>query len=243
MATWNCNGALRRKLEYADALGADVLVIQECEEPTQSTAAYRDWAGDHAWVGYGKNKGIGIFPRRGQTIERLDWPARAFELFLPVRIGCGLDIVGAWTQNASPSNTAYIGQFWHYMQAHRNKLGPQTIIAGDLNSNAIWDKPRRAWNHSTCVDELGAAGFRSLYHLATGENQGAEAQPTFYLHRSDLKPYHIDYVFAHDAMLGGATPVVQVGHRADWIRVSDHMPLVVDLYLNTPYGYAGAVRP
>lgn len=233
LATWNCNGALRRKLEYADALGADVLVIQECEDPAQSTTAYRDWAANHAWLGYGKNKGIGIFPRRGQAIERLNWPAGGFELFLPVRIAGDFEVLGVWTQNASPSNTAYIGQFWHYLQAHRDRLGPQTIIAGDLNSNAIWDKPRRAWNHSTCVEELGAAGFSSLYHLATGEAQGGEGQPTFYLHRSNLKPYHIDYVFAHRATLGGNIPKVTVGHRLDWISVSDHMPLVVDL-LHSP---------
>lgn len=229
LVTWNCNGAFRHKLDKADALGADILVIQECEDPAQSISPYRDWAGDHAWIGCGKNKGIGIFPRRGQSIERLDWPSGGFELFLPVRIADDLDVVGVWTQNASPSNTAYIGQFWHYLQAHRDKLGPQTIIAGDLNSNAIWDKPRRVWNHSTCVAELAAGGFRSLYHLTSGAAHGAERQPTFYLHRSELKPYHIDYVFAHDALLKGAGPTVQVGNRSDWIDASDHMPIVVDL--------------
>lgn len=229
LATWNCNGALRRKLEYADSLEADVLVIQECEDPSQSTSAYREWAGNHAWVGYGKNKGIGIFPRRGQSIKHLDWPSGGYELFLPARVDDCLDIVGVWTQNASPSNTAYIGQFWHYLHTHGQKLGPQTVIAGDLNSNAIWDKPRRTWNHTTCVSALDAMGFRSLYHLATGERQGGETQPTFFLHRSNLKPYHIDYVFAHEEMLQPTPPTVRVGTPAEWINASDHMPLIVDL--------------
>lgn len=229
LVTWNCNGALRRKYYLLDKLNADILVIQECEDPAQSDAAFRDWAGEHAWIGYGKNKGIGIFPRRGQRIERLDWPSGGFDLFLPVRVAGDMDIVGVWTQNASPSNTAYIGQFWHYMEAHRDKLGPRTIIAGDLNSNAIWDKPRRVWNHSTCVRRLEESGFRSLYHLATGEEQGAETQPTFYLHRSELKPYHIDYVFAHNALHEGAATVVQVGERYGWIDASDHMPLIVEI--------------
>lgn len=228
LVTWNCNGALRRKHQLLDALDADILVIQECEDPAQSTAAYRDWAGDFAWIGYGKNKGIGIFPRRGQRIERLAWPSGGFELFLPVRISGDLDVLGVWTQNASPSNTAYIGQFWHYLQAHGDKLAPRTIVAGDFNSNAIWDKPRRVWNHSTCVDELAAGDFRSLYHLAKGEQQGAESQPTFYLHRSELKPYHIDFVFAHEALIGGLEPSVRVGSPSDWIGVSDHMPVTVD---------------
>lgn len=49
--TWNCNGALRTKLDRLDEFSADILVIQECEDPEQSTSdAYRKWAGDHAWV-------------------------------------------------------------------------------------------------------------------------------------------------------------------------------------------------
>lgn len=232
LATWNCNGALRRKLSEADALEADILVVQECENPAQFSGDYRDWAADYAWIGYGKSKGIGVFPRKGQSIEALNWESDGFELFLPVRIGGDIEVIAVWTQNASPSSTAYIGQFWHYLQLNCEKFGPRTLIAGDLNSNAIWDKPRRVWNHSTCITTLEAAGFLSLYHLATGEAQGTESQSTFFLHRSALKPYHIDYVFANKAILGESSPVVSVGRYQDWIGCSDHMPIIVDFELS-----------
>lgn len=228
LVTWNCNGALRRKFEQLDALNADILVIQECEDPAQSTAEYQAWAGAHAWVGYGKNKGIGIFPRRGQSIDRLAWPENGFELFLPVRVGDNVDVLGVWTQQSRSSKFSYIGQFWHYLLAHKADLRPNTIIAGDFNSNAIWDKPRRTWNHSDCVRELEELGFRSVYHHVRGEGHGQEIHPTFYLHRHLAKPYHIDFVFAHLDWLGECAVDAQIGTVDDWLALSDHMPIIFD---------------
>lgn len=228
LVTWNCNGALRRKFEQLDALNADILVIQECEDPAQSTAGYQAWAGAHAWVGYGKNKGIGIFPRRGQSIDRLAWPDSGFELFLPVRVGDNVDVLGVWTQQSKSSKFSYIGQFWHYLLAHKADLRPNTIIAGDFNSNAIWDKPRRTWNHADCVRELEELGFRSVYHHVRGEEHGQEIHPTFYLHRHLAKPYHIDFVFAHLDWLGECTVDAKIGTVDDWLALSDHMPIIFD---------------
>jgi exonuclease III len=228
LVTWNCNGALRRNFEQLDALNADILVIQECEDPAQSTAEYQAWAGAHAWVGYGKNKGIGIFPRRGQSIDRLAWPDSGFELFLPVRVGDNVDVLGVWTQQSKSSKFSYIGQFWHYLLAHKADLRPNTIIAGDFNSNAIWDKPRRTWNHSDCVRELEELGFRSVYHHVRGEEHGQEIHPTFYLHRHFAKPYHIDFVFAHLDWLGECTVDAKIGTVDDWLALSDHMPIIFD---------------
>lgn len=229
LVTWNCNGALRRKFLHLDALDADILVVQECEDPAQSSEDYQLWASDYAWVGYGKNKGIGIFPRRGQSLERLDWPDGGFELFLPVRIAGAIDVLGVWTQQATPASASYIGQFWHYLQLHRSALGRNAIIAGDFNSNAIWDLPRRTWNHSDCVRELKELGFRSLYHHVLNEEQGQETYPTFYLHRHETKPYHLDFVFAHEDRGDTIVSSLQVGWPSDWLTLSDHMPIVVDL--------------
>ncbi len=229
LVTWNCNGGFRRKFEQLDALDADILVIQECEDPAQSTAEYRAWAGAHAWVGYGKNKGIGIFPRRGQSIERLAWSDHSFELFLPVSVGGNVNVLGVWTQQSSSSKFSYIGQFWHYLQVHKAALKLNTIIAGDFNSNSIWDKPRRVWNHSDCVRELEDLGFRSLYHHVRSEDQGKEIHPTFYLHRNVAKPYHIDFVFAHLDRLSENAIDAKVGFADDWLALSDHMPITVDI--------------
>lgn len=230
LATWNCNGALRKKLDQADSLAADILVIQECEDPAQSTCPeYRAWAGDYAWIGYGKNKGIGIFSKSGLPLVKLPWLTDRWEIFLPVKLGSGMKILAVWTQHATPSAYGYIGQFWHYLQLNRHLLDAQTLIAGDFNSSSIWDNPRSAWNHSDCVADLSKLGFESAYHFWTGETQGAEQRPTFYLHRHQSKPYHIDYVFAHRSLLDPLQSAVNVGDPAVWLPYSDHMPVVVNL--------------
>ena len=227
IVTWNCAGALRRKTAAVDALGADVVVVQECEDP--AVADYAGWASNYVWTGALKHKGIGVFARDGIALEALDWDDAGLAQFLPVRIDSRVDLLAVWTQAVVPSTYSYIGQFWKYLELHRGALGPDALICGDLNSNAIWDRKTRHWNHSDCVRELEESGFASLYHLASGEAQGAETQPTFYLHRNPAKPYHLDYVFAHGERLPPGWSALQVGDPAEWLTLSDHMPVIVDL--------------
>jgi exonuclease III len=229
IATWNCNGAFRRKLEQADGLEADVLVIQECEDPNLSTAEYRDWACDYLWTGSTKSKGIGIFVRNGASIEALNWDSQGLSQFLPARIDGRFDILAVWTQNVRPASLGYIGQFWKYFQTHRHALTQDSLIIGDFNSNSIWDKPRRPWNHSDCVRELEECGFRSLYHLAKNERQGEETNPTFYMYRHKSRPFHIDYGFAHHSRIPDGWAGVSVGDPTDWLSFSDHVPMMFEL--------------
>ena len=142
IVTWNCAGALRRKTAAIDALGADILVVQECENPATSDSGYADWAGNYVWTGAIKHKGIGVFARHGVAIEELGWNGDGLAHFLPVRIGGRLDLLAVWTQPVVPSTYSYIGQFWQYLQRHRAAFGPDLLICGDFNSNAIWDRKR-----------------------------------------------------------------------------------------------------
>jgi len=245
IVTWNCNGAFRKKLSQIDSVGADLLIIQECENPELSTKQYRSWAGeDYLWVGTNKNKGLGVFPKKGSTISSLNWAGEFkieglmaahssltwatsdLKLFLPFKFNDEYTFLAVWTKGSDTEAFGYVGQFWKYLQIHRDDLkSPRTIILGDFNSNSIWDKPDRWWSHSGVVDELAAIGIHSVYHYVYGESQGEESRPTFYHQKNINKPYHIDYVFSSSDLIDSMG--LQVGAAVDWLSISDHVPLIL----------------
>lgn len=244
IVTWNCNGAFRNKTQEMDRLGADILIIQECENPAESTEQYRIWAGNnYLWTGESKHKGLGIFPKKGNVVEvirwnsdfkisglpsssrALSWSTNELKLFLPFVVNSEFTVLSVWTKaNKSNEIFGYIGQFWKYLQIHRNELAKsRTIIVGDFNSNSIWDQPDRWWNHSDVVKELKAINLESIYHHQFQETQGQETRPTFFLHRNEKKPYHIDYAFASSDLINDCK--LEVGIHDEWLCFSDHMPL------------------
>lgn len=230
IVSWNCNGAFRKKYNILDSLQADILVIQECEDPSRSDTDYRNWAQNHLWHGKTKNKGIGIFAKAGIHLERIEWPDDGLELFLPCRIDRRFIMLAVWTKQANSPNFAYIGQFWKYLQKHKVRLSNgRTIICGDFNSNVRWDEWDRWWNHSDVVRELQEIGIRSVYHHANAEIQGKETRPTFFLHRDRAKSYHIDYAFVSSDFVCEMQVTCEVGDMETWLPISDHLPIIFSL--------------
>ncbi|MBT4220084.1 MAG: endonuclease/exonuclease/phosphatase family protein, partial [Rhodospirillaceae bacterium] len=225
--SWNCNCAFRSKFEHIQSLDPDILIIQECEDPDQvSDEAYKAWAKNFLWTGANKNKGLGIFARPEITLTPLPWASDDLELFLPCRINNEFNLVGVWTKYADSATYQYIGQFWKYLQKHKESFTKsELMIIGDFNSNQCWDLPDRNWNHSDVVRELSEINIESLYHLGTGEKQGAEDSPTFYMQRNLEKPYHIDYFFV-SSLFHSKEFSLEVLDHSFWLKHSDHVPVV-----------------
>lgn len=143
--------------------------------------------------------------------------------FLPCKINNDFDLLAVWTHRNDSPNFGYIGQLWKYLQVNKNKLNG-TLIAGDFNSNAIWDEWDRWWNHSDVVNELKDFGIESIYHKLTGEQHGKETIPTLYFLKKINRPYHIDYIFGPEKLVE-RTKKFEIGQAEKWLKLSDHMPI------------------
>jgi exonuclease III len=227
--SWNCNGAMRKKLDLVDSFKADIIVIQECEDPTRSTdEIYKKWAGDnYFWIGENKNKGLGLFAKSEYQLKKLEWKAPKLRYFISCSVNDSFNIIGLWCHLDVKSNFHYIGQFSKYMKLHKTKF-KTAILAGDFNSNVFWDKKNRKWNHSFVVSELQEIGIESLYHRYKMEEQGKETEATFYLTKKIDKPYHLDYIFA-SKIYSDSMKKIEIGKADFWMKHSDHMPVFCEI--------------
>lgn len=229
IVTWNCNGAFRRKFNFIDEFDADIYVIQECENPTEiKDLDYLEWGKNHLWIGDSKHKGLGIFAKEHINLSLLDWSndyqGSQVKHFLSCEVNSQFFLTAVWTHHNNSYTFGYIGQFWKYLQLHKSNY-KECLIVGDFNSNSIWDKAKRAWNHGEVVKELSQQNIESLYHFHTNDIQGKETLPTFYLQKNLSKPYHIDYIFGSSSFINNLHKV-EIGRVEDWIRLSDHLPMI-----------------
>lgn len=227
--TWNCNGALRKKFDYLKEFDADIIIVQECENPQMTKdKKYKEWARDYIWTGENNSRGLGIFATENVKIENLNWDTDGLKYFIACKVNNDFNLIATWCHGANSPTFGYIGQFWKYLQIHKANL-KKCIIAGDFNSNVIWDRWDRWWNHSDVVRELKELKIESLYHRHNKEEEpGKELHPTFFLHRNFTKAYHIDYIFASDEYIGSLKEL-SIGQHEKWIAISDHMPVFCEL--------------
>jgi exodeoxyribonuclease-3 len=231
--------ALHRKCEALLSLRPDVAVISECAEPDRLRRLSKsDWLeADPVWIGRSETKGLAVLGFNGYRVDLATAKTPDLRHIAPVRVSGPFDfnLLAVWAQNASAGVTRkhQHGPLRRALRRYRAFLadGP-TVIAGDFNSNAIWDKPGWRNNHSALVGTLHAMGLISAYHAVTGEAQGRESTPTLYWRdrTRDGPTYHIDYIFIPEAWQPSILEL-RVGAFDDWCGngLSDHVPVVVDV--------------
>lgn len=216
------------KFNYISSLNADVYIIQECEDPAQSTGEYRSWASDFLWVGSSKSKGLGIFTKSDHSLKTLNWDLSGLAHFLPCSVNGTTKIIGVWTKCTKNPRLHYVDQIWGLLRRFEDDIADQQfILAGDFNSNACWDKKYGKRNHSQIVKSLEILGYQSVYHAIKGEQQGDELEPTLIRDFAGKRAYHIDYVFAKSGLIDSVQSI-EVGKPWHWRIHSDHMPVVLN---------------
>lgn len=229
IVTWNCQQAFARKAARIFSDTPDIAVIQECSERAATSFADDGYMGH--WIGDNPNKGMAVFWRKRWSLRSIV-PCRGSlpKWIVPYDVDglVSFTLIAVWACAIKGDRRAsYVGQIH---QALRERPGwfskAPVVMAGDFNSNAIFDKNRPDANHSLMVEELrDQYGLISAYHAISRQQHGEETRPTFHLYRHAEKPYHFDYIFVPSAWRRRMK--IEIGRHCDWASDSDHCPLTV----------------
>lgn len=227
--------AFRKKAEYILKHQPDIVIIPECEHPDKlKFKSGTVLPTDVFWHGTNLNKGLGVFSYSNYKFQLHDSYNPDFRMIIPLSVTGGkVDFIlfAVWANNPQDPSYQYIGQVWKAVNFYTDLLkNKKIIIAGDFNSNTIWDNLPRKVNHSAVVKLLEDKKIYSAYHKFFNQIQGQEEHKTLFMYRHENKPYHIDYCFT-SADLAKKISNVEIGNYEEWTMHSDHSPLFVTFKL------------
>ena len=222
--TWNCNLNFAKKYQHIESFDADIVIIQECEYLKEHYFANKKFF----WTGRLDNKGLGVLIKNGSASMH---PSHSKNLinFLPIQSD-DINVLGVWAYNhrAVRFGVNVSGNTINALKYYKNWLDTSSspfIFGGDFNNSTIWDKPRNNNSFHNINTELTNLGFTSAYHSLTSESFGSESQATFFHTKNESKKYHIDYLYTKSLAIRSVT----LGRYEDWINLSDHSPLMVEV--------------
>lgn len=230
---WNCQGAFRNKFTKILSQKPDILIIPECEcEAKLEFGKLIPKPFDFIWYGDKPNKGLAVFSYTNYKIEILKEFNPRFRYVLPLKVfnaDTSFLLFAVWAMdNKEDRNSRYIAQVWLALNYYSRLLSHNCLLVGDFNSNQIWDEKDRVANHTDVVKLLESNDIHSLYHKQNNLLHGQEKDFTFFMYRKADKPFHIDYCFASKHLLDKGFEF-QIAHHNDWITLSDHVPLIIDI--------------
>jgi exonuclease III len=231
IVVWNCRMALARKRQPLYGLQPDIAVIPECSKSDLELCLHDGF--DGRWFGDNPRKGLGVLVRKPLRIARTEKPLNRWIAHLSISGGpCPFRLIAVWAMPIQGSTVkSYIGQVYEAAVHHSQWFASRpAILCGDLNSNKFWDGNRKTGNHSAVVSLLEKRRLLSAYHHFFSEAQGQETRPTYYFWHHKDRGYHIDYVFLPRDW-APCIKTVEVGDHSAWSKLSDHVPLSVDLTL------------
>lgn len=231
LLTWNCNMAFRKKADFILIHEPALVVISESERDHKiDFTKHIKQPHQVLWFGQNDNKGVLILsydPQYKLCVNEQYNPE--FKYVIPIDVRTPDDsftLFAVWTQYTGRIYDSYVVQAYQAFEFYQALFNDKTIIAGDFNSNVIWDRGcRKAYNHTDLLNLLLGHQMQSLYHVFVQESQGQESSPTLFFQKKLQKPYHVDYIFAGHFWLKSFKRL-QVGCHNEYISASDHMPML-----------------
>lgn len=171
--------AYRKKAKFLLALHPDIVIVPECENESKlKFPADTQQPNDILWMGNNPNKGIGIFSYTGYSFQLYDNYFPDIRYVVPIKVSkdkFNFTLLAVWANNPHDPDGTYVEQVGKGI-SHYQKLikKTKTIIAGDFNSNSIWDKKHKQWSHTSVVKALHKKGITSAYHSHHGHQHGEE---------------------------------------------------------------------
>ena len=224
IVTWNCNLNFAKKYEHIESIDADVCIIQECEKLKEDYFPNSKFF----WTGRIENKGLGVLVKNGSASLGSSHNPDLIN-FLPIRSD-NLKILGVWAYNhrAKKFGDNVSGETIQAIEFYKEWLVDvdlPCVFGGDFNNSVIWDRPNNKNNFQNINTQLEGLGFASAYHTNTEDDFGCEESATFYHTKQESKKYHIDYLYVRSM----ESICIELGKYEDWIKLSDHSPLIVEL--------------
>jgi hypothetical protein len=212
-------------------LKPDVLAVQEVE-PIDGVRAfegevqptYRDRLCDPAFP----RRAAAMFSYSETELRAVDLaePMYSFRRYEARRGSLEFQVIGVWPFATKSVETSY-RQAHDGLTRHADWIRQRpTVILGDFNANARFTGK----NWSQLQDLTQSLGLVSAYHHHFNESFGAETRPTHFHRGKEAAAFHLDYCFLPSEWTQ-AIRKVEVGAYAVWHKLSDHVPLVIDLDL------------
>lgn len=229
IVSWNANGKFSEKFPAILEEDTDIYVIQECENPLIiDSEEYADFASNYFWVGENQYYGLGIFAKDNVKLKLMDFDAKGLRYFIPVNVNDDFNLLGVWTNpDMDGTKTIYYPkEITEYYEEHKDSgfFNEDMIICGDFNCD-VRLKGSHAKNVYEVIEKLSECGLVDIYHHLTGEKEGEETKPTFYMYRHLDKPYHLDHIFSSSDKVKD----LEIGDTDKWLQLSDHVPLIFEI--------------
>jgi hypothetical protein len=233
--TWNCRkGGFERKYLLIKRLGADIIVVPECNN-VEISGASRVWVDSDNK----KNQGIAVFAFNGYRLVLAEKPLSKGGAFLPVKIYLGkkyiCNLLAVWPRSGDKLGYKdYVGKTLFALKKYGAFIkSTPTVVAGDFNSHDQWT------SHDDLLSATEGLGLVSAYHEFYMFRPGEEEGTTYYHHYKDShnkykSPFHIDYVFI-PLIWRRKIQKIKIGSKSTLKNgrpvQSDHLPLIVDINL------------